>query len=71
MKATNIRWAADPDIARNLPSEIEIPRKVRMQGVDAISRFVSNQTGYSHLGFAIRYTQSELKQHERRLRLSE
>ena len=70
MKAFNIRWDADPTIAQSLPKEIDIPRKVKIKGVDAISRYVSDQTGYSHMGFAIKYAPSELRQYEKRCRIA-
>ena len=64
MKAFNIRWDAPEPIRSQLPKEIEIPKQYK--NVEAISRYVSDQTGYSHLGFAIKYTTSEIKAHERK-----
>ena len=64
MKAFNIRWNAPETIKSQLPKEIEIPRQYK--NVEAISQYVSDQTGYSHLGFAIKYTPSEIKEHERK-----
>ena len=65
MKAFSIRWDCHiPSIRDSLPKEIEIPKSCKT--VDQISNYVSEQTGYSHLGFAIKYTPSEIRAHERK-----
>lgn len=63
MKAFNIRWNADKRISESLPKEIDIPKKYKT--VDQISDYVTSIGGYSHLGFAIKYTKSEIREHQR------
>jgi len=70
VKAFNIRWDADSITAQSLPKEINIPRKVKFKGVKGISQYVSDQTGYPHMGFAIKYTPSELRAYEKRCRIT-
>ena len=64
MKAFNIRWNADMRISESLPHEIEIPSKCKT--VDQISDYVTSIGGCSHMCFAIKYTPSEIREHERK-----
>ena len=49
MKAININWDTDEDIAIVLPVSIEIPEDITDE--EEISDFLSNITGYCHKGF--------------------
>jgi len=69
MKAFNIRWNADKRISQSLPQEIEIPKKCKT--TDQISDYVSSIGGCSHLGFAIKYTPSEIREHQRKCKFEE
>lgn len=61
MKAVNIKWDTDGDrrLAKELPSEIEIPDFLieDMEGFDSddeneeISDYLSDVTGFCHFGF--------------------
>lgn len=53
MKATHIEWDIDADdIGKvSLPSEMEIPDG--MTGEGEISDYLSDTTGFCHLGFVI------------------
>lgn len=54
MKATNIQWDADCD---ELPTEIEIPKDFISENgevdEDAVSDYISDETGFCHYGFEI------------------
>lgn len=64
MKAFNIRWNADKAIRDTLPAEIEFPKKCKT--VEQMSDYVTAVGGCSHLGFAIKYTPSEIREHQRK-----
>lgn len=59
MKAINIKWDTDGDrqLAKELPSEIEIPEELADEVEDLndeneeISDYISNVTGFCHFGF--------------------
>ncbi len=51
MKATNIKWDTDGENV-TLPTEIEIPDG--MTDEDEISDYLSDQTGFCHMGFYIK-----------------
>lgn len=56
MKAINIRWDIDEEDFDEeldaLPEEIEIPDDlVQQEDEDAISDYITDQTGFCHLGF--------------------
>ncbi|MCM1178682.1 MAG: hypothetical protein NC347_00360 [Clostridium sp.] len=53
MKAINIKWDTDGDIAllEELPEEIEIPEG--MTGEDEISDYILDVTGFCHYGFEL------------------
>lgn len=52
MKATNIIWDIDdPEDAKYLPTEIEIPNG--MTDEDDISDYLSDTTGFCHEGFCL------------------
>lgn len=53
MKAVNIKWDTDGDMGllEELPTEIEIPKD--MADEDEISDYISNETGFCHLGFEL------------------
>lgn len=58
MKAVNIKWDTDGDekLAKELPSEIEIPDEIIEQleeDSDAVSDYVSEQTGFCHYGYEL------------------
>lgn len=48
MKAINIKWDTDGEDVL-LPAEIEIPEG--MEDEDEISDFLSDETGFCHMGF--------------------
>lgn len=48
MKAVNIKWDTDGEDIE-LPSEIEIPPKIADE--DEISDYISDVTGFCHMGF--------------------
>lgn len=48
MKAINIKWDTDGEDV-SLPTEIEIPEG--MEDEDEISDFLSDETGFCHMGF--------------------
>lgn len=60
MKATHIQWDVDckEDLTR-LPKEIEIPDEIiedlenEDDIVDAVSDFISDETGFCHKGFKL------------------
>lgn len=53
MKAINIEWAVDDKSELwDLPTEIEIPEDIEGDD-DAISGYLSDMTGYCHLGFSL------------------
>ena len=62
MKATNIQWDTDGDneALETLPTEIEIPEKIlkdcdgEEEIVEAISDYISDETGFCHYGFEIK-----------------
>ena len=51
MRAIHIKWDTDGDmeILKELPTEIEIPED--MTDEDDISDYLSDKTGYCHMGF--------------------
>lgn len=51
MKATNIQWETDSENIK-LPTEIIIPKEIE-NDIDAISDYLSNTTGFCHLGFEL------------------
>lgn len=53
MKAINIKWDAIKSIQETLPSEIEIPDTIDKYDEDAISDYISEQTGWCHYGFQL------------------
>lgn len=53
MKATHIKWEIDDESSKEyLPNEIEIPDEI-VDDDEAISDYISDQTGYLHNGFII------------------
>ena len=52
MKAINILWDTDGEEV-NLPNEIEIPDWVDKEDDDAISDYLSDETGFCHFGFEL------------------
>ena len=52
MKAINILWDTDGEEV-NLPNEIEIPDYVDKEDDDEISDYLSDITGFCHLGFEL------------------
>ena len=52
MKAINILWDTDGEEV-NLPNEIEIPDWVDKEDEDEISDYLSDKTGFCHLGFEL------------------
>ncbi len=50
MKATHIKWDTDGEKIK-LPIKIELPDG--MTDEDEISDYISDQTGYCHMGFCI------------------
>ena len=52
MKAINILWDTDGEEV-NLPDEIEIPDWVDKEDDDEISDYLSDTTGFCHLGFEL------------------
>ena len=52
MKAINILWDTDGEEV-NLPNEIEIPDSVDKEDDDEISDYLSDITGFCHLGFEL------------------
>ncbi len=50
MKATHIKWDTDGEIIQ-LPTEIELPDG--MTDEDEISDYISDVTGFCHVGFCI------------------
>lgn len=57
MKAVNILWDTDNDenLAKLLPSEIEIPDEFDANDIDSISDYISDITGFCHKGFKLDY----------------
>lgn len=58
MKAYNIQWDVDNEYERSfLPDEIQIPNDIAYKDgeidEDAISDFLTDETGYCHCGFAL------------------
>lgn len=53
--ATCIKWDTDGDkkLKKELPKEIEITSSVYNDGIDAISDYISDKTGFCHEGFVI------------------
>lgn len=52
MKATNINWDVDnEEDLETLPTEIELPKG--MTNEDEISDYISDKTGFCHLGFVL------------------
>lgn len=53
MKAVNIKWDTDGDMTllESLPKEIEIPEDIEDE--DEISDYLTDETGFCHLGFEI------------------
>lgn len=53
MKATCIKWDTDGDeeLFNSLPSEIEIP--AGMTDEEEISDYITDYTGFCHMGFVI------------------
>ena len=52
MKAINILWDTDGEEV-NLPNEIEIPDWIDKEDDDEISDYLSDTTGFCHLGFEL------------------
>lgn len=52
MKAYDIQWDTDGEEVY-LPTEMEIPDEVAKEGEDAISDYLSDQTGFCHTGFML------------------
>lgn len=55
MRAINIKWVVDEDMSKdeiNLPNEIEIPKDSEYDE-DAISDYISDETGFLHEGFEL------------------
>lgn len=53
MKATNIKWDVDDENElENLPTEIIIPPNIE-DDEEAISDYLSDETGFCHCGFAL------------------
>ncbi|MCM1178658.1 MAG: hypothetical protein NC347_00240 [Clostridium sp.] len=54
MKATNIKWDTDGDIAllEELPEEIEIPDGITDE--EEISDYISDETGFCNYGFELK-----------------
>lgn len=51
MKAINIKWDVDyEEELEDLPTEIDIPNNI---GIDAISDYISDVTGFCHYGFEL------------------
>ena len=65
MKATNIQWDTDgkQEVFDELPTEIEIPKDfISKNGeVDenAVSDYISDETGFCHYGFVIEKNKEE------------
>ena len=57
MKAINIIWDTDGENVR-LPNEIEIPNT--MIELDAISDYITDETGFCHKGFELDYDGMEI-----------
>lgn len=56
--ASNIKWDTDGDVTvfKQLPQEIEIPENVyKEDDDDAISDYISNETGFCHGGFELNF----------------
>lgn len=60
MKATGIKWDTDGDenLAKDLPSEIEIPDNIALRAKlendeDVISDYLSQVTGFCHYGYSL------------------
>lgn len=51
MKAINIDWDVDDETDIILPNEIKIPDG--MTDEDEISDYITNKTGFCHLGFEL------------------
>ncbi|MCM1121174.1 MAG: hypothetical protein NC416_01185 [Eubacterium sp.] len=53
MKAINIEWDTDEDmdLLSELPTEIEIPEDITDE--EEISDYLSNETGFCHIGFEL------------------
>lgn len=52
MKAVNIAWDVDTEEdLQLLPVEIEIPEKI--EDIEEISDYISDLTGFCHLGFEL------------------
>lgn len=54
MKAINILWDTEDTgmDAGQLPEEIEIPQDIADKGDDAVSDYITELTGFCHMGFA-------------------
>lgn len=59
MKAYNIEWDCPKSVIGDLPTEIEIPSEIledcedEDEINDAISDYISDETGFCHYGFLI------------------
>lgn len=60
MKATHIQWDVDcKEDLKRLPKEIEIPDEIiedledRDDIIDAVSDYISDETGFCHRGFRL------------------
>ena len=51
MKAIDIIWDIEEDDDVDLPNEIEIPDG--MYDLDEIDDYISNETGFCHMGFTL------------------
>lgn len=61
MRATNIIWDVDnKEDLEFLPTEIELP--VGMIDEDEISDYISDETGFCHMGFELEFTIQEKEQ---------
>lgn len=57
LKATQIQWDVDcPEELDDLPNEIIIPERIHPDDDDAISDYISEQTGFCHKGFVLENT---------------
>lgn len=52
--AANIDWDTDGEDIPDLPQNIEIPADVYTKGIDAVSDYISNETGFCHNGFEVK-----------------
>lgn len=54
LKAVNIKWDIDePEDIYALPKELNIPDNIDPDDDDAISDFITDETGFCHKGFEL------------------